>query len=281
MRNFLVWCVVLAVVPTACSRKKTVLEVDYADAPVVDSTFDSQDSLVFPTGTADEVLPERADELFDDFIFEFARLEKVRIGRVDFPLPRVVRGDTAWLTEEQWEYDSLFMQRDFYTVFYNDEEQMELEKSTDLNRVDVERILLDEREVKTCRFERREGEWRLTQESVRDFSDVDPLDRFMDFYGRFASDDDFQRRSVSDPLRYVTTDADDDFNTVEGTLDHDQWDAFKPQLPGGVITNILYGQTYDDPNRMILVKAGISNGLMDILYFRKKEGAWKLVSYEN
>ena len=44
---------------------------------------------------------------------------------------------------------------------------------------------------------------------------------------------------------------------------------------------IRYGQTYDNPDGMILVKAGISNGLMDILDFRKKDGEWKLVSYEN
>lgn len=103
----------------------------------------------------------------------------------------------------------------------------------------------------------------------------------MDFYRRFVSDAAFQQRSVSNPLRYVTTDPDDDFNTIEGTLDHDQWDAFKPQLPDGGITNIRYGQTYDNPDGMILVKAGISNGLMDILDFRKKDGEWKLVSYEN
>ncbi len=275
------WCVALASVLAACGRKKAVSEVDYAYGPVIDSLFDSPDSLVFSSEPSDEELPERADELFDDFIFEFARLEKVRLDRVEFPLPLIVRGDTVWLTEKQWIYDSLFMDRDYYTVFYNDEEQMELEKRTDLDRVDVEQIHLEERQVKTCRFRRLEGEWRLTQESVRDFTADDPLDRFMDFYRKFVSDAAFQQRSVSNPLRYVTTDPDDDFNTIEGTLDHDQWDAFKPQLPDGVITNIRYGQTYDNPDGMVMVKAGISNGLMDILDFRRKDGEWKLFSYEN
>ena len=97
----------------------------------------------------------------------------------------------------------------------------------------------------------------------------------------FVEDADFQSRSVADPLRYVTADPDDDFSMIEGTLDHEQWDAFKPQLPAGRLTNIRYGQTYDDPRRMILVKQGISNGLMDILTFRRRGGNWKLVSYEN
>ena len=79
----------------------------------------------------------------------------------------------------------------------------------------------------------------------------------------------------------LVCDPDDDFSMIEGTLDHEQWDAFKPQLPAGRLTNIRYGQTYDDPRRMILVKQGISNGLMDILTFRRRGGNWKLVSYEN
>ncbi len=281
MRKNFVWCVALAAVVAACDRKKAATEASCADDAAADSSFDSPDSLFFPSGPADEELPERADELFDDFIFEFARLRKVRLERVEFPLPSIVRGDTVWLTREQWEYEPLFMDQDYYTVFFNDEEQMELEKRTDLDMVDVEQIRLGQRVVKTCRFQRLEGEWRLTQESIRDFTSAEPLDRFMDFYSRFVSDTGFQQRSVSNTLRYVTTDPDDDFNTIESTLEHDQWDAFKPQLPDESVTNIRYGQTYEDSDCMVLVKAGISNGLMDILDFRREDGEWKLVSYEN
>ena len=266
---------------SACNGKRAVSEVDYAADSVFESSFAPSDSFNASSASSDEELPKRADELFDDFIFGFARLKKVQLERVEFPLLSIVRGDTAWLTEKQWEHDSLFMGNDYYTVFYNDEEQMELEKSTELDQVDVEQIHLVERWVKTCRFQRLKGEWRLTQESVRDFAEDAALDRFMDFYGKFVSDDTFQQGSVANPLRYVTTDPDDDFNTIEGTLDHDQWNAFKPQLPDSVVTNIRYGQTYDNPDGMVLVKAGISNGLMDILDFRKKDGVWKLVSYEN
>ncbi len=75
-----------------------------------------------------------------------------------------------------------FHEPDYYTVFYNDEEQMELEKRTDLNQVDVEQPF-GKRLVKTCRFQRLKGEWRLTQESIRDFTTAEPLDKFMDFTG--------------------------------------------------------------------------------------------------
>ena len=101
-------------------------------------------------------MPKRADELFDDFILSSPVLKKS--GRTcQFPLLSVVRGDTVWLTEEQWKYESLFMDQDYYTVFYNDEEQMDLEKRTDLDKVDVEQIHLEKRWVKTCRFQRLKG----------------------------------------------------------------------------------------------------------------------------
>ena len=125
------------------------------------------------------------------------------------------------------------------------------------------------------------GKWMLTQERINVFGQSGPLEQFLAFYQRFVADSLFQVKSISSPLRYVTTDPEDDFGTVEGTLDVAQWQAFKPQLPDSVLTNVRYGQTYDDPDDMILVKAGISNGLMDILYFKKRRGAWKLVAYEN
>ena len=281
MRKKMVWCVVLVTVLVSCGQKREVSEVGYTDHAVIDSLFDSPDSLLFPSRGADEELPERADELFDDFIFEFARLKKLQLARVKFPLPSIANGDTTWLTEEQWRYEPLFRGHDYYTVFYNDEEQMDMEKRTDLEVVEVEQIHLEKRLVKVCRFERLGGKWHLTQERLRGFMPGYPLDAFMDFYRKFVSDAVFQQLSVANPLRYVTPDPEDDFNMIEGTLDHSQWDAFKPQLPSGIITNIHYGQTYNNANQMIMVKSGISNGLMDILGFQKRNGAWKLVSYEN
>lgn len=277
------WCMLLGAMLASCDRKRVVSEVDYSVENVSDSVDEaSSDSLLlFPEPEMEEEeLPANADELFDDFVFEFSRLRKFQASRVEFPLPVVVHGDTSWIDQEDWRHENLFAHYDYYTVFFNNEEQMELEKCTDLEHVDMEWIDMEKRKFKTFHFERREGKWMLVEETVQPIVES-PLADFMDFYVRFVEDADFQSWSVADPLRYVTADPDDDFSMIEGTLDHEQWDAFKPQLPAGRLTNIRYGQTYDDPRRMILVKQGISNGLMDILTFRRRGGNWKLVSYEN
>ncbi len=282
-RYLRMWCMIMPMLWVACNRnEKTVSAVDYTDFSVVDSLMEAADDslILMSSPKEDDYIPEKADELFDDFVFEFAASKKIQQDRVDFPLPLIVEGDTQWIEREQWKHETLLLHHDYYTVFYINEEQMEYEKRTDLCHVEVERINLDKRTVKACVFERIDGRWHLTQEKMREFNDS-PFDRFMDFYREFVSDLDFQHQHVADPIDYITVDSEDDFNTIEGTLDLDQWDAFKPQLPSGLITNIRYGQTYDKAHSMIMVKAGISNGLMDILTFKKEHGQWNLVSYEN
>lgn len=130
------------------------------------------------------ICPNRLMNFSTTLFFEFARLAKVQRERTRFPLPLVVQGDTTWVSEEKWKHEPLFKQQEYYTVFYNLEEQMELEKRTDLEAVDVDQIDLQKHEVKTCHFEREEGEWKLTEERVRSFSGDDPLDRFLLFYQR-------------------------------------------------------------------------------------------------
>lgn len=281
MRGKIVGGVAFALLLAACGQKKGASMSERAEVPVVDTFMDSTDSLLIFSEAQEEGMSSRADELFDDFVFEFARLGKLRAARVKFPLLQVKAGDTTWIPKERWKYEPLFTNQDYYTVFYNHEEQMELEKRTDLSFVEVEQFDLQRRSVKASRFEKLDGKWMLTQERINVFGQSGPLEQFLAFYQRFVADSLFQVKSISSPLRYVTTDPEDDFGTVEGTLDVAQWQAFKPQLPDSVLTNVRYGQTYDDPDDMILVKAGISNGLMDILYFKKRRGAWKLVAYEN
>lgn len=270
-----------AVVLTACEHKKVKSDVEYPVEEMSDSLVVSSDSLAFVTEIEEEEdLPETADELFDDFVFEFARLKKVQMERVKFPLPVIKNNDTTWVREDQWKHESLFLRQDYYTVFFNDEKQMELEKRTDLDHVDVEWIIPDVRQVKVYSFEREQGQWSLVQEAIRPFRSSVLAD-FILFYQRFVSDADFQNKSVADPLRFVTTDPDDDFCVIEGTLSHEQWEAFRPQLPSGTLTNVRYGQSYRNTNGMIMVKRGIANGLMDVLSFRKYDDGWRLVSYEN
>lgn len=271
----------LAAVLVACGQSKETQERAAVDLPA-DVQEEPVDTMLLAEEEEDsQPLPKSVDELFDDFIFNFANNKRLQLERIRFPLTVTeADGSSHTLARGQWKHEFLFMQQDYYTVLFDNAEQMELEKSTDREQVDVEWIQLEEHKVKTYHFSRLSGLWMLVGESMHTFEHYGIAD-FLIFYQRFATDSVFQREHIAKPLRYMTADPDDDFEYIEGTLDVDQWFAFRPYMPAGTITNIRYGQEYTDPNTMLLLKRGIANGLLDIFTFEKSGRHWSLTSYEN
>ncbi|MCM1107472.1 MAG: DUF4348 domain-containing protein [Clostridium sp.] len=229
----------------------------------------------------EEQFPQSVDELFDDFAFEFARNEQFQLERVHFPLPLIRQdGDTALIGKRDWKQTDLFLKQDFYTVIFNSHSQMDLEKSTNCEHVTVEWLYLTEEYSRNYNFQRTNGTWRLNDIHDIPFSGTVLYD-FLRFYRNFAADSVYQNQHIATPLRYTTEDPDDDMQMLEGTLDADQWPDFRPELPADIITNVCYGQSYRNRHKMVLLKRGISNGLLDILTFDKSDGQWRLAAYEN
>lgn len=268
----------------ACDSKKAdnpdgVNQTDAADTLYL-SDSDSDLSAEISDGLANK----NVDEFFGDFIFTFIQDRNLQKERVRFPLKYVKQTGgkqvTSVIEKNSWKHDNIFVSPEYYTVLFNNEDEMELENSTETKVVDIEKINLKKDFIKVFHFEKIKGLWMLCQESERPLKGS-PLADFLDFYEKFASDSLMQRQAIEDPLRFVTADPENDFGTIEGTLSVDQWFAFKPVLPETEITNIRYGQTYKNTNHIVFVKRGISNGMLDVLTFTKKNGHWKFVSYEN
>lgn len=268
----------------ACDTKK-------ADAPGEVNQTDTTDTVCLTDSDSDlsseisdGLTQKNVDEFFGDFIFSFIQDHHLQVERVHFPLPYVKqnanRQVTSVIEKKSWKHERIFFSPEYYTVLFNNEKQMDLENSTENKVVDIERIYLKKNFMKVFHFEKVNGLWMLCREMERPLTGS-PLADFLQFYTRFASDSLTQRKSTEDPLRFVTADPDNDFGTIEGTLSVDQWFAFKPILPDQEITNIRYGQTYKNPNHIVFVKRGISNGMLDVLTFTKKNGQWRFVSYEN
>lgn len=290
MRHFGLEWLLLAFLIVSCNNKKpdrgTVSETTTEqDSPNYDEDEFLGESLSEEEAErSDEKLMRNVDEFFGDFIFLFVNNHKLQKSRIDFPLPsvKIINGkpDTTWFEQKQWIHDRIFPDPEYYTVLFNNQDQMELENSTHHQKIDVEQIYLNERYIKNYHFIKEQGIWRLAGLSYTSFL-RSGMESFLDFYHDFVSDDQFQQKSVADPLNYITTDPEDDFSTIEGTLSSEQWMAFRPELPQKMITNICYGQKFDDPSKMIFVKRGFSSGMMNILTFTRKNGKWKLIAYEN
>lgn len=272
--------VLLAVLTVVCFT--SVGCSDKKPAQVHDST--SVDSVIADTQTVDSTeklieetpMPKAADELFDDFVFNFAANRKLQMKRVHFPLP-VYHNDKLVKTigKRAWKMEHFFMHQDYYTLIFDNQKQMNLVKDTAIDHVVIEKVFYAKKKVQQFLFNRINGEWMMTSINYKPMcSNMNAS--FLKFYGRFATDSAFQAEHLHNPVKFVGPDPDDDFSTMSGDIEPETWPAFAPQLPHGMIYNIIYGQKYAESNQKIFVIRGIANGMETILTFKRVHGKWML-----
>jgi hypothetical protein len=253
------------------------------DALPVDTMAFMADTLEVEEVEEEPIVPASADESFADFLYNFALDEKLQLRRILFPLPYYTDSRKDSILKEDWKHDPLFSQQEFYTMLYDHLDDAELEKDTASTSVRIEWIDLKERKLKRYYFERLYGWWKL--EAIDDATmpkEENGQEDFYEFYERFANDSLFHAERVVDPLPFVAPDPDDDFNILETTIQKEQWFAFQPKLPGEFLTNVNYGQRLDGNSRTRVIELrGFGNGFSNTLYFRCRNGEWKLTRFED
>lgn len=268
-------CLCMVLWTTGCSDKKPVA----ADTLAVDSlqmvdtaSVDTLDELI-----SEQPMPKAADELFDDFIFNFAANRKLQLGRIKFPLEIVDGENVAYLKKKQWKMEHFFMDQGYYTLIFDNMKQMNVVKDTSINNVVVEKVYLAKEKVEKYIFKRINGRWMLTSVHTNDMVQNTNAS-FLAFYQKFASDPSFQIESLNNPVMFTGPDPDDDFSTMTGEIAPETWPAFAPELPSDFIYNIMYGQKYTEGDQKIFVMRGIANGMEMQLTFKRMDGKWKLTS---
>ena len=244
---------------------------------------DADDSLQADSSEVDIVqealdeatLPRAADELFDDFFFNFAAVHKLQMERIKFPLTVISEDKEGVITKERWKMERFFMPQGYYTLLFDSEQNMEVVKDTSVCHAVVERISFDQQRIRQFIFNRPVGAWMMTE--IRDI----PMEKshnatFLAFYHRFATDTHYQQKHLSGAVKFVGPDPDDDFNQMEGIITPDTWEAFAPELPSGTIYNIVYGKPEKEGRQKVFVLRGISNGMELEMTFHKKGSEWKL-----
>lgn len=264
----------------ACGNKQKTSDPFAALTQMVDSARQQPDSLQQPVED-ESPKPIEADELFDDFIFNYASDDALQRQRTIFPLPYYKDDTPVKIEKKYWEHDYLFSQQSYYTLLFDREEDMDMVGDTALTSVQVEWVYLKTRMVKKYYFERIKGAWMLEAINLRKIEKGENED-FVDFYARFVTDSVYQSKHIHTPLKFITLDPDDEFSILETTLDLNQWYAFRPILPTDRLSNINYGQKNEDQSTTKILKVnGIGNGYSTVFYFRKKRGEWELYKYED
>ena len=266
-------------VPTGCNdRKPRTVDSTASDTAVRDtSAADSAENLIEATP-----MPKAADELFDDFVFNFAANRKLQRRRIVFPLPVYRDGKVVKkIAENKWEMERFFMRQEYYTLIFDNARQMNLVKDTTISHVVIEKIFSHKNLIQQYLFNKIKGKWMLTSMNYMSLAQNKNAD-FLKFYNKFATDTAFQVRSMAREVQFSAPDPNDDFAQISGVMMPQQWPDFKPGLiPNGTLYNIIYGQKYTDVGRRLFVIRGIANGLEIELSFRKVGGQWKLVKFNS
>lgn len=255
---------------TSATDSQIVEEVEYADSVPVLSDEDAVDELI-----AETPMPMAAEELFDDFFFNFASNKRLQLERIEFPLLINSGAKKDTLQRNDWQMEHFFMHQEEYTLIFDDEQQEELGKSTAVNEVTVEKIFLDDAFIRQYLFSKKSGRWMLIE--VRNQTlPKNANASFLEFYQNFVTDTVFQHESLNSEIHFVGADPDDEFSTMEGMITPDFWEAFAPTFPSHLIYNVVYGRQDPESNRKIFVIRGISNGQEIEVIFERKGGRWKL-----
>ena len=93
------------------------------------STAEAVDSLAQDSLSTDSLdddfshvqVPKAADELFDDFIFNFAGNKKLQLERIVFPLKVVEHGRHSSIHRDKWKMEYFFMRQGYYTLLFDNE----------------------------------------------------------------------------------------------------------------------------------------------------------------
>ncbi len=264
-------CCLASTLFTGCKKERlqpqsAPIDSTRTDSISIDSLFEEEE---------EEPMPIAADELFDDFIFNFASNSRLQASRITFPLIVKKSERTDTLSRKDWEMEHFFMEQDYYTLILDNLAQFESVKDTSVNHAIVEKIYLESGYVTQYIFNREGGTWRMTAINDTTYKGT-PNESFLTFYTRFTTDSIFQEASIANPLRFSGPDPDDDFSTMEGVIMPEQWQMFAPDLPRDMLYNVVYGEPARSSVEKLFVVRGIANGLETELTFHRREGRWKL-----
>ena len=258
---------------TGCTKKGDAVGDSIADSVIVDTLeADTMESLIEETP-----MPKSADELFDDFLFNFAANKKLQMSRVTFPLAVDNYGKKSTIDKHQWRMEHFFIRQGFYTLVVGNMKDINVSKDTSVNHVVIEKIHLAKKYIQQYHFYRVNGQWMLQQLKTEGVG-ANANGGFYAFYDKFVRDSTFRQSSMDESIDFSGPDPTDDFAPrINGSIMPEQWAMFAPELPKDMIYNIVYGDRPIKGSQRILVIRGIANGLETELTFKKTGSGYKLV----
>lgn len=257
---------------TGCTTKNKQGEDSVTDSIIEDTVeTDSLESLI-----EEAPMPKAADELFDDFVFNFAAKKKLQRERIEFPLQVDNFGTKSTIAMGNWKMEHFFMRQGFYALVVDNPKTVALAKDTAISHVIIEKVLFDENAVQQYVFNRVNGLWKM-QQIRKEKMEQNVNGAFYSFYNKFANDSTFQANSLAESVQFSGPDPEDDFSRIDGSIMPEQWYMFAPRMPQGTLFNIIYGNGKISGSKRTIIFRGIANGMEMEMTFKKTANGYELI----
>lgn len=127
MKRLIIGCCLLMLM-VSCGGGKKKADPFAALTEQIDSIKVHPDSIQDSTVVVEEQVPAAADESFADFFYNFASDKAFQRTRVVFPFSLYKGKQVTRIQKADWKFDPLFSREPAYTVLFDKEEDMEIEK---------------------------------------------------------------------------------------------------------------------------------------------------------
>ncbi len=246
-----------------------------ASSEIPPMTIDEEIALQEPLQPQSNVLA------FDDFFFLFLRSKTFQLKHVRFPVQiEELDGTSRTITSGNAFTDYFYWpDSENYTLLLTDVAEMEEFKS-DLapDTVVAQVIDLEDMTMRCYDFAEHDSVWWL--HSSRNLELQGRLADFLKFYAQFTTDTIFQEERLAEQIRFTYADPDDEQGVVEGILIPSQWEAFRPDMPQGTLTNFDFGQPLEDSQKIVVLECGTASSMMRTCTFEQWHGRWILTSFD-
>ncbi|MGL5273046.1 MAG: DUF4348 domain-containing protein, partial [Phocaeicola sp.] len=173
----------LLVLVSSCGLGQKQKNNSALSASVTDSLLTDNDSSEGYPLDESVALPANTDGSFIDFLYNFSQNKALQRSRITFPISYKTPDKNFSFTEKEWKHESLFADVEAYTVLFDNETEMEMEKEDLVDEVKVEWFYLKEKEVKSYSFKREDGIWILKNIDLIPFSAEElSVESFFTFY---------------------------------------------------------------------------------------------------
>ncbi|MCF0243903.1 MAG: DUF4348 domain-containing protein [Bacteroidaceae bacterium] len=278
---------------TSCkdSKKGEAEESDSTDVVATDSLGLNSVAVVDSTPVSEleklineKPMPKAADELFDDFFFNFSNNRNVQKARIVWPLNVITNGEKTTMNEGQWVMEKFYAENGFYVMLLDDERQTKLAKDTSLSDVAVIHVDIPQNKLESFNFNRIDGKWRMTS-LERDSLSESKNAGFLRFYQKFATDSLFCKESLAENITFTGPNLDeeeegfDENTTSTRSITPEEFFELSPELAADFYA-VAYGQKEDSSNNKVFIMRLPASSQECKLYFRRSGSQWKLYKLE-